>query len=93
MKKAVILALILTILAAAIFLLFINFSQNITGAVIEEQTHSWTKAICDENNYCEDYEITCNKNISTKITPTGYGIQHEENWEDPRDQEMIEKLC
>jgi hypothetical protein len=54
---------------------------------------SLTKAICDQNNYCEDYEISCNGQEVVKMTPTGATIQFSESWEDPRTQEDKEILC
>lgn len=52
-----------------------------------------TKAICDENNYCEDYEITCQGTKVAKISPTGAIVQFSEDWEDPRTQEDKEIRC
>ncbi|MFH1365175.1 MAG: hypothetical protein ABIH28_01155 [archaeon] len=52
-----------------------------------------TKAICDENNYCEDYEIACEGNSTVGLTPTGSAVQFSEDWEDPRTEEQRQIAC
>jgi len=52
-----------------------------------------TKAVCTEDNYCEDYEIVCKNNKVIKLTPTGAAIQFSQNWEDPRTPEKREISC
>lgn len=77
-----------------VWTLFFSLGQNyITGKNVEDFTHSFTKAICDENNYCEDYEIVCNDNKILKINPTGNAIQFSLDWKDLRDEETRNKLC
>ena len=84
------------ILFFPIFLAFILISIlfiSVTLYASEEDflyTHSFTKAICDDN-FCEDYEIVCkNKNILS-MSATGFAVQFAENWEDPRTEEMFRK--
>ena len=85
---------ILTILVLTLFLVvFFAFKPKITGNSINDFTHSYTKAICDENNFCEDYEIICNENKLVKFTPTGFTLQQPDNWKDPRNPEETEELC
>ena len=56
--------------------------------------YSYTKAICNETNYCQDYEIACkNGEVISKSPITGAAVQFSTNWKDPRDNEAIEKLC
>lgn len=78
-----------------IFLFFL-FKGNITGFFIKnpefnQNYYTHTKAVCNETNFCQDYEIACNGTevISTKPI-TGAVIQHDESWKDPRDNL---KLC
>ena len=59
----------------------------------EINSYSYTKAICNETNYCEDYEINCEGNKVVSMKFTGAAIQNSLSWEDPRDKESIEKLC
>ncbi|MFH1608187.1 MAG: hypothetical protein ABIA78_03565 [archaeon] len=95
MKKRLILTIIIILILATIFLLYSIFlTKNATGAVIENNKYSYTKAICNESKYCQDYEIVCDGNLTIKITPlTGAAIQQLPNWKDPRDKETIEKIC
>jgi len=85
MKKLLILAMILIPLLTGIMLL---------NAEPAEYTHSFTKAICTEDNYCQDYEIMCKGNKTMSMTPiTGAAVQFSENWEDPRNEETIRRFC
>jgi len=92
--KIIILAVIL-ILFVLLFI-FIN-SFNISGFATEEKdynfNHSWTKAICNET-HCQDYEIYCKGNrLVEQIPITGAIIEIPENWIDPRNETMRERVC
>lgn len=89
MRKIAILSGILILgLIASLALLNSNIKNNDT------YTNSWTKAICDENNYCQDYEIFCKGKELVSISPiTGAAIQFSEHWEDPRGEETRDKIC
>lgn len=58
-----------------------------------EVNRTWTKAICNSGNYCQDYEISCHNNNLVGMTPTGNAIQFPANWKDPRDLDSINRLC
>ena len=95
-KTITILVILIVILSTVI--LFLSVNSLITGRVIEERNlnndFSYTKAICDESNYCQDNIIRCNGNKLISITPiTGAAVQFPPNWQDPRNQEDIDKLC
>ena len=86
MKKIVISISILILLLAGI--IFLRAEQD------PPYTNSWTKAICDEKKYCQDYEIFCKGKELVGISPiTGAAIQFSENWEDPRDEETRNRVC
>lgn len=85
MKKLILLIIILSIITTFLFL-----KPQISGKIIEN-SYSYTKAICDENNYCEDYYIECKGKTLNKLTPTGFSIQHSENWTDNRN--ISEDYC
>ncbi len=86
MKKTVILLSILMLTLASI--IFLTAEQD------PPYTHSWTKAICDENNHCQDHIIFCKGEKLVSTTPiTGATVQLSKNWEDPRDEEIREKFC
>jgi hypothetical protein len=92
----IIVILIIIIIGAIVFL-----NSNLTGNIIKEQTfndtsnvHMYTKAICNETNFCQDAEIVCEGNETVSVTPiTGAVIQHENDWQDPRPEQDKDKLC
>ena len=66
----------------------------ITGNIQEESfQYSFTKAVCNENNYCEDYEIVCKDNNMLEFNPTGFTVQFPSEWKDKRNKDNIEKKC
>jgi len=56
-------------------------------------TNSYTKAICDQENNCRDYEIFCNEDQFIEIKFTGFAAQFSSNWEDEREPEFKERIC
>lgn len=86
----------ITIFCLSILFLFmilgIFYIKNILLRIADKE-NSLTKAICDNKNYCEDYEILCKGEEVIKLTPTGAAIQFSEDWKDPRSQEEREILC
>jgi hypothetical protein len=80
--KNILITIILLIIAGT--LIFLLLRPVLTGQSVRDY-YTYTKAICDENNFCQDYEITCENNQVTTIEPiTGASIQHNPDWEDPR---------
>jgi len=67
-----------------------NFTE--TGKIIETEQYTYTKAICNESNFCQDYLISCDKdnNITKKIAITGAVTQHGDDWVDPREDSSSE---
>lgn len=53
-------------------------------------THSSTKAICTEDNYCMDYEIICKNSKILEMRFTGAAVQFSQDWKDPRTLEQKE---
>lgn len=90
MKKIIIIFSLMIILAAALFFLT---KPLLAGKIIDNNPeYSHTKAICDETNFCQDYEITCKNKEVMSIKPIiGAVIQHSEDWKDPRNNPEI--LC
>ena len=89
----------ITILLATLLILvgalIINLGQGyITGNIVENNfVYSFTKAVCNDKNYCEDYEVVCNNYEIVKLSPTGAAVQFPNDWEDPREKEEIEIKC
>ena len=94
-KTRIILLLAITLIVLT--LLFISGSaimKNSNSTVSStEINRTWTKAICNPNNYCQDYEISCSNNNFISMAPTGAIIHFSENWKDPRDEDAINRLC
>ncbi|MFA4952831.1 MAG: hypothetical protein WC584_01260 [Candidatus Pacearchaeota archaeon] len=92
MKKiAIALFIILLLILSSYF--FLN--SRITGKSISEINNyrTFTKAICNETNFCQDFIISCNGNKTLEIKSiTGAAVQLPSNWEDPRNEEK-NKLC
>lgn len=94
MKRKVILITALLLIGTLLFLSFKTPEQGITGGTISAYEYNHTKAICNETNYCQDYIITCNEEKAiNQIAITGATIQHSEDWEDPREDEVINNDC
>ena len=93
MGKVKIVFLSIAILVLVVILIYFVFSlSQITGGTIQNY-YTYTKAVCDETNYCEDYEITCQDDKRVSMNPTGAVIQFSNDWKDPRDEERIERIC
>lgn len=83
--------ILIIIIAVFFFILKPRLIGNVllTGQITKNnqinQEYSYTKAICNESNFCQDYEITCkNKQVVSQFPITGAVIQHNANWKDPR---------
>ena len=81
------------LLALSISLISIELINSAQTQTIDKQ-YSYTKAICDENNFCQDYIIVCKESNLISQTPiTGAFVQFSEGWEDPRNLEQRERSC
>jgi hypothetical protein len=94
MNKKIRVILLSAIILTVLTLLFISSSIATKKPDLNvEIDHTWTKAICNSDNYCQDYEISCYDNTFVKMTPTGAAIHFSESWRDPRTENLINKLC
>ena len=86
--KKIIFALVAILLVLVGTLLFVLSENYLTGKITEEENsdfpYSYTKAICNETNFCQDYIIECQGKKTKKITATGYSVQHSDKWKDQR---------
>ena len=66
MKKRITILLIaisiIFLLSVAGIILYISHYTNLKNSPPSEKPYLVTKAICNETNYCEDYEIICQNN-------------------------------
>jgi hypothetical protein len=93
MNKKIVLTLIVLFLIGSLIFIQSN-TLLLTGQIIRvSDTRSFTTAICNKTNYCEDHEILCEGNISKEITPTGFAVQMSEKWKDPRGEQDLKNIC
>lgn len=88
---------IFTLIIALILVLSVSFTMIPSkGNYVKllPYTYSHTKAICNTENLCRDYEIFCEDQKVMKMSPiTGKAVQFSADWEDPRDEEKRNKIC
>jgi len=85
--------LLLSTILLGIILFFIIVNAIKTEPEQKVPTSTWTKAICNGENYCLDVQITCSEGEVIDIKPTDEGSHFPEDWEDPRPEEILEKWC
>ena len=90
-KRKLIITILILLLVVSGLLLSISV-QSITGAAVHDH-YSYTKAICDQTNYCQDYEIVCEGSKVVSVSPLSGAAQFPQDWQDPRDEETRNKLC
>ena len=76
MKKKtlkILISLLILVLILAIYL--VVFQVNFTGNAVKNYSLSFTKAFCDENKNCRDYEITCKGKNLISMNPIGYAVK------------------
>jgi len=92
MKKLIIPMLILILFLMAILSFTISSKSNYVR--IPEYTSSYTKAICTNENFCQDYQFFCrNSEVIAKTPITGAAVQFSSTWQDPRSSEIKNKFC
>ena len=84
-----------TIISTAIYIIILSAIILIPNLIKKPQEkYSYTKAICDKNNYCQDNLITCEFHKLKSIEPiTGATTQFDKGWKDPRPKKQIKQLC
>jgi hypothetical protein len=75
------------------FLILLVSAVN-ENSIIVGTNYTWTKAVCNSSNLCQDYVIECkNKSIVSMVPITGAVVKFSDNWHDSRDKETISKMC
>ncbi len=93
------LVIIFLIFLTLIFLLFsisalTFYLKSINNKTDLLKNYSFTKAVCNSTNYCQDYEIVCNNGEIIKMSPiSGAVVQFSKNWKDPRNIKQRSILC
>ncbi len=89
-----VITVILIVLAVAMAFLFGQIMQNKAASESVHITHTFTKAICDGTNYCQDYVVVCNGNSILGLNAiTGAAVQFDSDWQDPRNDQEINGFC
>jgi hypothetical protein len=93
-REVEIVIIMLLILAVAISFLSLSIVKTRLGLPPNYETHSYTKAICNSTNYCQDYIVSCNGKQVLGLSPiTGAVVQFSDSWEDPRTDIEINSFC
>lgn len=86
--------LIILILVTVAGLYLKSLLGGVTASAVLVGEYSYTKAVCDETNFCQDYQIFCDNNIFLKVEKIeNASFQYPEDWVDPRSPEAINRLC
>jgi len=89
---SIILLILVATLLIGIFLVYIM--NGITGQAVLEDEIYYTKAICNDVNYCQDYVIYCRGGEFVRMVPVdGAEVWHERDWVDPRGEDLAGELC
>ena len=90
----------LKIFVMSLVLIVLTLSLILVVSAINETSleigtnYTWTKAICNSSNLCQDYLIECkNKSVVSMSPITGAAVKFSDDWHDPRPQENINKIC
>ena len=91
MKKYIIFSIIIFLIIVGT--LSVTAFQIQNKIISKEYPKLFTKAICTENNFCQDYEITCINKKVENVKLTEAAVQFSKDWEDPRDEKTIDDFC
>lgn len=106
LKIFILTTIISTLILSSVLFYFNN--NGITGNIIANtlnrnnnqnniknlDDYTYTKAICNSSNFCQDHLIKCDGNKLIASTPiTGSAVQFSGDWEDIRTKEEIDRLC
>ncbi|GIU68730.1 MAG: hypothetical protein KatS3mg001_580 [Candidatus Pacearchaeota archaeon] len=96
-SKNILILLGILLLFNSLFLVYFFYkTQNSNNNLKNEEiwyTHSFTKAICN-NNFCQDFEVFCKDKTIIEMKPiTGAFMQIDKEWKDPRDEETKNRFC
>jgi len=91
-KQKILIIIAAILLLAGIFSLSFYKNQSLTTFAILDNKH-YTTAICNDTNYCRDYEIVCVNKTIVSITPITGGVQYPLDWNDSRDKANMTNVC
>jgi len=88
-KRIILILAIIVLVFIAIGFIFGNHKW--VGSVIaafgdENDSYSYTTAMCNVSKQCQDYEVSCEGGEVVEMVPvTGAVVQHAHDWTDPRE--------
>lgn len=91
--RGILIFLVLIVFALCVFIVYDKKGSS-TGSVTCESgcEYSYTTAVCNNTNYCQDYEVVCKGNNLVRMEPiVGAVIQQNDEWQDPRSD--FSKFC
>ena len=81
---------ILVLLAASILFLLTQITFTPTANVVQGNNKStWTTAICNENNECADYLVSCENGQVTGMKSVSAIVKMSDNWQDTRENKRL----
>jgi len=94
MKKTTIALIIIALIIIGTIVFIIFKTPSTTGQAVVLTGYTFTKAVCDESHFCQDFEFVCENNQTKAINPVlNSERQFSKSWQDPRTQEEIDKVC
>jgi hypothetical protein len=92
-RKGIRIALLAVMVGLCILIVMNLISASPSGNAGNANIFVWTKAICNERNYCLDVLITCINGQVADLKPQGEGVYFSGSWRDPRPEESRLELC
>ncbi len=86
-KKMILLFGVVFILASAFVVAFSGFSFN--GKNVSEMPYSYTKAICNIGNECQDFLVICKSFEVKSLSPISEVVKFGKDWKDFREKEEL----
>ena len=99
MKKVITSITLIAIIASLAGIIILNAGKITSFSVLisnqeKADQYSYTKAICNKTNYCQDYEIICEGSETIEVSLIeNSGRQYPASWKDTRTDEQKNKQC
>lgn len=92
--KKLLTSLIIILIILAVAISFVSIKLISSSEQKMSKTYSYTKAICNKDNFCQDTVIVCdNDKIVSAYPITGAAVRFPQDWKDPRTAEAIKTFC
>ena len=93
-KKIILILAIIVLVFIGVTFIFGNHKWvgNVIAAFDDEDidSYSYTTAMCNESNFCQDYEVSCQGDKIIDVNPiVGAVIQQPDDWVDSREDKGL----